>query len=324
MGMTKLPRTLLEAVKYFADADNCREYMVSRRWPNGVTCPQCGSTAVYFDSSRNGWECKTRHPKRKFTLKTGTIFEDSALGLDKWLPCVWMIANCKNGISSHEIARALGVTQKTAWFMLHRVRLAMQSVGGGKIGGEVEADESYIGGKARFMHASKRRRLDIHKGRSYNGKVAVMALLDRHGKDGISQVRTEILTSLKKRTVQGHVRNHVEPGANLNTDAFFSYDGLNRDYVHTVIDHAEAYVDGTVHTNGCENFWSLLKRGLRGTYVSVEPFHLFRYLDEQVFRFNERGGNDSDRFDEAMSGIVGKRLLYNQLIAASQTVPHRL
>ena len=318
------PKTLLEAVRYFSNADNCREYLVSRRWPKGVTCPECGSTVVYFDSSRNGWECKTRHPKRKFTLKTGTIFEDSPLGLDKWLPCVWLIVNAKNGISSWEIHRALGVTQKTAWFMLHRVRLAMQAIGGGKLGGEVEADESYIGGASRFMHASKRKRVGVQPGRGLAGKVAVMALLDRHGKDGTSQVRTEVLTDVRKRTVQGNVRKHVEPGAVLHTDNYFSYRGLNAEYIHNVIDHAEAYVDGNVHTNSCENFWSLLKRTLKGTYVAVEPFHLFRYLDEQAFRFNERNGNDDDRFESAIDGIVGRRLMYADLIGAAEKAPERL
>src|SRR4051794_27051493 len=183
-----MPKTLTDAIKFFASADNCREYLVARRWPDGVTCPVCGSTSVYFDRSRNGWECKTRHPKRKFTLKTGTIFEDSALGLDKWLPAVWMIANMKNGVSSHELARSLGVTQKSAWFMLHRIRLAMQSEDGGKMDGTVEADETYIGGKARNMHTAKKRAVKVRRGRSIAGKVAVMALLERHAKP-TSQVR---------------------------------------------------------------------------------------------------------------------------------------
>src|SRR5258706_13670759 len=144
------PRTLLQAVKSFSSPDNCREHLVARRWPKGVTCPTCGSPDVYFDKSRQGWICKTKHPKRKFSLKTGTIFEDSPLGLDKWLPTVWMIANCKNGVSSWEIHRSLGVTQKTAWFMLHRVRLAMQDdLTGGSLNGEIEIDESFIGGKVR-------------------------------------------------------------------------------------------------------------------------------------------------------------------------------
>lgn len=314
MGM---PKTLIEAVRHFSDADNCREYLVARRWPNGVACPQCGSKAVYFDKGRNGWECKTRHPKRKFTLKTGTIFEDSPIGFEKWLPVVWMIANCKNGVSSHEVARSIGVTQKTAWFMLQRIRLAMQEDGGGQIGGEVEIDETYIGGAARFMHADKKRRVGVKGGRSRAGKVAVMGLLERHSKDGRSRVRTRILTDLTRKHVQGHVREHVEPGAALHTDAYESYEGLSRDYVHNVIDHAEAYVNGNVHTNKIENYWSLLKRMLKGTYVAVEPFHLFRYLDEQAFRFNQRGGNDASRFSDVLAQVVGRRLTFAEVTAAS-------
>src|SRR5438132_11016893 len=187
-----MPKTLTDAVKYFARPENCLSYLVARRWPNGVTCPTCGSDGVYFDKTRQGWICKSKHPKRKFSLKTGTIFEDSPLGLDKWLPCVWMIANMKNGVSSHEIARSLGVTQKTAWFMLHRIRLAMQDTTGGKIGGDVEVDETFIGGKARNMHKGKRDRLGISQSKSMIGKVAVMGLLERHGKNG-SQVRTQVI-----------------------------------------------------------------------------------------------------------------------------------
>jgi transposase-like protein len=310
------PKTLVEAVRIFANADNCREYLVARRWPDGVTCPTCGSKGVYFDRTLNGWKCKTKHPRQKFTLKTGTIFEDSPIGFDKWLPVVWMITNCKNGVSSWEIHRAIGVTQKTAWFMLQRVRLAMQDEDGGKLGGEVEADETYIGAKARNMHKSKQRRLGIQQGRSLNGKVAVMGLLERHGDKGHSRMKTKVLTSLRRWEVQGTVRDHVEPGSTMNTDAYSSYVGLDRDYVHNVIDHAECYVDGTVHTNGCENYWSLLKRAIKGTYVSIEPFHLFRYLDEQAFRFNNRSWNDAERFDAVVKSVVGRRLTYEQLIGA--------
>ena len=318
MGMTQ-PKTLSDAIKFFANADNCREYLVPRRWPNGVvTCPECGSEGVYFDKTRQGWICKTKHPKRKFSLKTGTIFEDSPLGLDKWLPCVWMIANMKNGVSSHEIARSLGVTQKTAWFMLQRIRLAMQDPnGGGKLGGDVEVDETFIGGKARNMHASKRRKLGISQSKSMVGKVAVMGLLERHRKDeGGSQVRTQVIANRKKHQLEQIVGENVTVGASVYTDALRSYDRMGqRGYVHSVIDHAEAYVDGQVHTNGLENYWSLLKRALKGTYVSVEPFHLFRYLDEQAFRFNNRRDlTDADRFSLAISGIVGRRLMYKDLI----------
>jgi transposase-like protein len=311
------PRTLLEAVKHFSDADNCLEYLVARRWPNGVTCPTCGSDGVYFDKSRQGWICKTKHPKRKFSLKTGTIFEDSPLGLDKWLPTVWMIANCKNGVSSWEIHRAIGVTQKTAWFMLQRIRLAMQEDTGGKLAGDVEVDETFIGGKARNMHASKRKRLGISQSRSMIGKVAVMGLLERHGERG-SQIRTEVITNRKRHQLEQTIGQNVEVGASVYTDALRSYDRMQaRGYVHQVIDHAEAYVDGQVHTNGLENYWSLLKRALKGTYISVEPFHLFRYLDEQAFRFNNRKDmNDADRFSLAITGIVGRRLTYQELIGA--------
>lgn len=313
--MNALPRTLTEAIKFFADRDNCREYMVARRWPNGVICPSCGSKDVYFDKTRQGWICKAKHPLRKFSLKTGTIFEDSPLGLDKWLPAVWMIANMKNGVSSHELARSLGVTQKTAWFMLQRIRLAMQDSGGGKLGGDVEVDETYIGGKARNMHAKKRKRLGFSPRNSMVGKVAVMGLLERHGNG--SRVRTVVLRGRKTNNFQPHVREHVESGATINTDAHLSYQGLNRDYVHNVIDHAEKYVDGQIHTNGCENYWSLLKRSLSGTYVSVEPFHLFRYLDEQAFRFNHRKDmKDADRFSTVVSQIVGRRLTYKDLVGA--------
>lgn len=311
-----LPKTLVEAVRYFASPDNCRDYLVSRRWSKGVSCPTCGSKAVYFDKSRNGWECKTRHANRKFTLKTGTIFEDSPLGFDKWLPVVWMIANCKNGVSSWEIHRAIGVTQKTAWFMLQRVRLAMQDESGGKLGGEVEADETYIGGKARNMHRDKRARLKVTQGRSVAGKTVVMGLLERNTEKGKSRVRTAVLSTIRKPHVQRHVREHVEAGATVNSDALFSYVGLDREYVHNVIDHAEAYVQGNVHTNGAENFWSLLKRAIKGTYVSIEPFHLFRYLDEQAFRFNNRAWNDSERFDVVVKSVIGRRLTYEELIGA--------
>ena len=319
MGM---PTTLLQAVKHFSDPDNCRAYMVARRWPNGVACPRCGSMAVYFDSSSNRWECKTRHPKRKFTLKTGTIFEDSPLGLDKWLPTVWMIANCKNGVSSWEIHRAIGVTQKTAWFMLHRIRLAMQDTEtGGKLGGDVEIDETYIGGKARNMHKKRKERAMKGATAGMAGKVAVQGLLERHSKKGHSIVRTLVVKNTRTEQIQTGVRANVEAGSNIYTDSLRSYKGLgpgyNGEYIHNVIDHAEKYVDGQVHTNGLENYWSLLKRALRGTYVAVEPFHLFRYLDEQAFRFNNRFEmNDADRFSLAIYGILGRRLMYQDLIAA--------
>jgi transposase-like protein len=249
---------------------------------------------------------------KQFSVKVGTIFEDSPLGLDKWLVAGWLLANSKNGISSHEMARHLGVTQKTSWFMMHRLRRAMQTGTFEKLSGEVEADETFIGGKARNMH--KKKREEKIQGRGASGKVAVMGLLERHG-----EVRTKVVPDTKKRTLQVEVRENVEPGSELYTDALKSYQGLDPEYVHQVIDHAEKYVEGKIHTNGLENFWSLLKRCFHGTYVSVEPFHLFRYLDEEAFRFNERDGQDADRFRKALWSVAGQRLTYSELTGEHPT-----
>ena len=210
---------------------------------------------------------------------------------------MWMVANCKNGISSYELARALGVTQKTAWFMTHRIRLAMQTGDFRKFKGPVEADETFIGGKARNMHAKRRARKGIRK-------VAVMGLLERHGPDKHSTVRAIMVPNVRRSHLETEIVDAVEFGAAVYTDELRSYDQLQGPYVHRVIKHAESYAKGQVHTNGLENFWSLLKRSIKETYVSVEPFHLFRYLDEQVYKFNNRVGTDADRFVGLMRSVV--------------------
>jgi transposase-like protein len=280
--------------------------MMELRWPDGkVKCPECGSEKVCYLAKNRLWKCYATHPKPRFTLKSGTIFEDSPIALEKWLPAVWMLLNCKNGISSWELHRALGVTQKTAWFMLHRIRLAAQNKTFNKLAGEVEVDETFIGGKARFMHSDKRAE-KIH-GRGPDGKAIVAAVLERGG-----TVRAKVCSTRRKPELQELVRENVEAGSNVYSDALKSYDGLN-EFQHQVVDHAIEYVNGNVHTNGLENFWSLLKRSLKGTYVSVEPFHLFRYLDEQSFRYNNRDMTDLDRFVSVMRHIVGRRLTYKQL-----------
>jgi transposase-like protein len=290
------PDTLVGAITYFSDIDVATQFVAGLRWPDGVTCPHCESQDCAFVSSRRIWQCKGC--RKQFSVKVGSIFEDSPIPLSKWLPAMWLLVNCKNGVSSYEIARDLGVTQKTAWFMMHRLRMAIMAKSFNKFGGNVEVDETYIGGKARNMHVGKRKRLGMSQHRSMLGKTAVLGLLERHGKDG---------------HLQPHVKANIEAGATLHTDAHFSYQGLSSQYVHNVIDHAESYVDGEVHTNGLENFWSLLKRSIKGTYVSVEPFHLFRYLDEQVYRFNNRKQTDAMRFVEACASVFGKRLTYTVL-----------
>jgi transposase-like protein len=306
--MNSQPKSLQEAIVYFANPDNCIAHLVAQRWPDGVVkCPTCGGEKVNYRAHRRTWTCSSHHAKREFSIKVGTMMEDSPIGLDKWLTATWLLTNCKNGISSYEIARDVQVSQKAAWFMLHRIRLAMQDeFFGSKLNGEVEADESFIGGKSRNMHVSKRQRRI--SGTGGKDKTAVMGLLERGG-----NIRTIVVPNRKREALQTEVRKHVEAGAALYTDALPSYSGLAQDYAHAVVDHAVAYVDGRVHTNGLENFWSLLKRGIAGTYVSVEPFHLFRYLDEQSFRFNNRKVNDSSRFNRVLSQIVGKRLTFAQL-----------
>ncbi len=321
------PKTLQQAIVYFSNPDNALKFMVERRWPNGVTCPTCGSKDVRFISTRRLWECKAKHAKKQFSAKVGTIFEDSPISLDKWLTAVWMISNCKNGVSSYEVGRALGVTQKSAWFMMHRIRLAMQTdstvkLGRGK-GSEVEVDETFIGGKARNMHKAVHERR-IEKGGPHD-KTVVLGMLERGG-----QIRTKVITNRRKHTLHKEVRDNVTVNSALYSDKLQSYEGLNRDYAHYMVDHAVCYVQGKVHTNGLENYWSLLKRGLKGTYVSVEPFHLFRYLDEQTFRYNMRkdaGGpvTDGERFEHVASHVIGKRVTYAELTGkVSTTNPESL
>ena len=322
MNTERPPESLQEAILYFADPDRCLAFMVELRWPAGVTCPTCGGKEITFLSTRRLWKCKNRHARQQFSIKVGTIFEDSPIPLQKWLPAMWMIVNCKNGISSYEVHRALGVTQKTAWFMLHRIRLAMQTSSFQKLGGIVEVDETWIGGKARSMNRGRTAKTKTaHKIGPYarSGRAIVLGMLERGGR-----IALKVVSNVRRNTLLPHVRDHVEEGTEVHTDSLPSYLGLEERnyetlgrarYKHKVVDHAVEYVKGNVHVNGIENFWSLLKRGIRGTYVSVEPFHLFRYLDEQALRFNLRkhDGGDGGRFREVLSDIIGKRLTYSHL-----------
>jgi transposase-like protein len=319
MATKSFPRTLQEAVIYFSDPDTCLAELVKWRWQGSpVSCPTCGSERVHFIATRRVWECAEKHPLRQFSIKVGTIMEDSAIKLDKWLLAMWLIPNAKNGISSYELARAIGVTQKSAWFMLHRIRLAMQDEDGGKLSGVVEVDETYNGGKDRNMHPAKRDRVISDKRGGWAGKMAVLGMLERTSEIRPSKVRLRIVKTSRRSELIPHIEQNVERLTRVYTDALPSYEKMPVEFFHEMIDHANKYVEGQVHTNGLENFWSLLKRTIRGTYVSVEPFHLFRYLDEQAFRFNNRKLTDAARFALTAAAIFGKRLTFTTLTGLDQ------
>jgi transposase-like protein len=302
---SSLPETLQMAVLYFSDRDKALEFLTQFRWPDGKpTCPRCGSQEHSYISTRRIWKCKGC--KRQFSAKSGTIMEDSPIGLDKWLPAIWMICGCKNGISSYEIARDLGVSQKTAWFMLHRVRVAMQSGTLEKLSGEVEADETFVGGKVSNMHRSRKRELQKHSQKG--NKAVVLGLLQRDG-----NVRSAVAPTRSRYNVHKNVLGNLEPGSTLYTDELLAYQDLPADFTHQMINKMEGYVKGKIHVNGMENFWSLLKRTLKGTYVSVDPVHLQAYVDEQVFRFNNREFTDADRFVSVLTQIAGRRLTFAEL-----------
>jgi transposase-like protein len=300
------PKTLQQAIEFFANPDNCIRYLAESRWPDGVVCPTCGRTDASYVAKRRVWQCKNRHPKCQFSIKVGTIFEDSPIPLSKWLAAMWMISNCKNGISSWEIHR----------FMLHRVRLAFKDDHEIALAGTIEMDETFIGGKLKNMHEKKRKALGGKK-RGVVGKAIVVGMLERKGR-----VRAEVVYERTQPVLHGLIAKHVEEGSTLMTDEWGGYKGT--EFQHEIINHANAYVRGLVHTNGIENFWSLLKRGINGTYVSIEPFHLFRYIDEQAFRYNNRATkdnplNDADRFALVVSQIVGRRLTYKELTGKAAT-----
>jgi transposase-like protein len=323
--MLKEPKTLQEAIAYFADLQRCFDYAVKLRWPDGkIVCPRCSSPKNSFIKTRRIWFCYGC--KKQFTAKVKTIFEDSALGLDKWLVAMWMLANCKNGISSYELAATLGITQKSAWFMLQRLREAMREskfgrgkLGGGE-GGTVESDETFIGGATKNMH--KDRRLKVEGRGPFKNKTIVMGMLDRD----LRKVRAMVVPNIKRETLQNAILNNVKYGSTVYTDDAVGHD-LNSKFVHDVVNHTEEYVRGQVHTQGIENFWSLLKRTLRGTYVAVEPFHLSRYVDEQVFRFNHRKDGyhkitPAERVAAVMSRVAGKRLTYSELTGKDSDTLH--
>jgi len=294
----------VEAIAYFSDADRAFEFVCKLRWPDGVViCPRCGNGEHSFLTTRRIWKCKGC--KRQFSLKVGTIFEDSPIGWDKWLPAIWLLANAKNSVSSHELGRALGVTQKTAWFMFHRIRLAMESNTFTKLSGTVEVDETYVGGEAKNMHEWQRKMKITGRGMVY--KIPVQGARSRDDGKVVATVVPE------GRGYKANVTKWVEPGSAVYTDAATAYRGLSDEYIHEIVTHSNEYVRGNVHTNGIENFWALLKRALKGTQTHVDPEHLQRYVAERVFAYNYREAEDKGRMRQAMSGTAGRRLTWKEL-----------
>ncbi|MGA2252462.1 IS1595 family transposase [Terracidiphilus sp.] len=323
------PETLQKAIAYFSDPQRSFDAAVDFRWPGGnVTCPRCGQAKHSFIKTRRLWFCYVC--KKQFTVKVGTIMEDSPIGLDKWMIAMWMLANCKNGISSYELAKVLGIRQNSAWFMLHRIREAMKGNPDFKLGedegGPVEVDETFVGGKIKNMHRKHIR--EKYHGQATGGantKTIVMGMIDRNSR----QVRTKVIPNVKRDTLQGEILANVSKRTPVYTDnAIGYYELAKQEFVHETVNHLQEYVRGQVHTNSIENFWSLLKRTLNGTYVAVEPFHLDRYADEQAFRFNNRATKDnkltdSDRFALLMSQVGGKRLTYSELTGKDTDSLHR-
>lgn len=315
-------RTLQEAIVYFSDKDRAFQYAINFRWPDGlVSCPRCGSEKHSFIKTRKIWFCYGCN--KQFSLKVGTIFEDSPITLDKWMMVMWMLANCKNGVSSYEVSRSIGVTQRSAWFMLHRIRMVMKDENHTAMGGDgaVEVDEAFVGGKMKNMHKSRAAKIRADQpiermegyGTRLDNKTPVVGMFDRKSRT----VRAKVVKNVKRETLQNEILKNISYGSQIYTDQAVKYDGLKGRYVHDTVNHAVEYVRGSVHTNCLENFWSLTKRNLSGTYVAVEPFHLDRYLDEQMFRFNNRlGKNDGQRFNKVLSQIAGRRLTYDELTGA--------
>lgn len=300
-------KNLAELTAHFPDDSACREYLELMRWNGSPVCPHCGNDTAY--KFKNGTYYKCKNCAKKFTVTVGTIFEDTKIGLRKWFIAIYIFTSHKKGISSVQLAKDLGITQKSAWHLLHRIRFAFGVAEPETLIDTVEVDETCIGGKAKNMHKSKRAKKVT--GRGASGKTAVIGLVERNGR-----VYAKPVTNTDADTLQGVVKERVATGAQVITDEFRSYRGLEQDFTHKTVAHgAGQYVAaGNVHTNTIEGYWGLLKRGIFGIYHQVSSKHLHRYCSEFGFRYNTRKGGEIARFDGVLMQCDG-RLMYKTLIS---------
>ncbi len=302
-------KSYIELLDHFKDQQTCIEHLEKQRWNGRPVCPFCGHDKVY--KTNRGYKCASSDCYKKFTVTVGSVFENSKIPLRYWFAAIYLCAGHKKGISSHQLGRDLNISQKTAWFLLHRVREMLREKSPVMLSNDVEIDETFIGGKEKNKHRNKK--TEGSQGRSVKTKSAVLGIIERKGKIVVVPVK-----NTAAETIQPIMVKTVQAGSNIHTDEWGGYSGLNKNYNHNVVRHGLGeYVVGLSHTNNVENFWSHLKRGITGIHHQVSEKHLHRYCDAQAFRFNTRNENESERFDTILQKCTG-RLTYAALINKSE------